>query len=221
MVSTGFAGFLLASTLAAINAFYALRGSVIVVQPPQQALLYRDGDGDNAVLTIAMRLAMINAADGQHGDVLMKASISPIDKGPNFGFAGTVQPVFTDNPLAEKKCDIGVRCIKLRGLLAIERDDEIVDVPGGAVKAPYLAYPISDSNCEGPAAQCAKFGDFEKSVATLANKPSKFTVNVKYYRDGVRRITCSGRAVDMAYLRKVGWMTIRCKQVDISRSSIF
>lgn len=216
LVSTGSAGFLLAVTLATINAFYALRGSVIVVQPPQQVLLYRDGEGEHAILTIAMRLAMINAADAQHGDILMRAAIAPSENGPSFQFSGVVQPVFTDNPAAEKKCDIGVRCTKLRGLLTIERDDEIVDIPGGSVRSPYLAYPVSGSNCEGSAQQCAKFGNFEQSIAALDNKSSKFTVLVKYYRDGNRKITCEGRAIDLAYLRKTGWMTISCRQTDIT-----
>ena len=93
-ITIGAAGFFLAVMLAAINAIAALRGSTIVVQPPEQVLLYRDGEGENAVLTMAVRLAMINAADSQQGDVLMEAAMTPITGGPSFKFTGIVKPVF-------------------------------------------------------------------------------------------------------------------------------
>ncbi len=216
-ITIGAAGFFLAVMLAAINAFAALRGSVIVVQPPEQIILYRDGEGDKAVLTIAMRLAMINTADSQHGDVVMGAAISPIAGGPAFKFAGTtVKPVFTNDPSAASKCDIGVRCVALPGLLAIEQGDEIIDIPGGAVRAPYLAYPVTDWNCEGNDKACTQFGTFDQAVQLIAKGPSRFVVSVDYYSDGKRRIVCEGRAVDLAYLRKTGWMTVSCKKADVA-----
>lgn len=220
-ITVGAAGFFLAVMLAVINAFYSLRGPVIVLQPPEQIVLYRDGDGDGAVLTFAMRLAMINATDSQHGDVLMGASISPVKDGPKFEFASTVQPVFTSNPKAGEECEIGTRCIVLNGLLAIERGDEIIDIPGGAVKAPYLAYPIASWNCEGEAKQCDAFSDFDSAVDMIAKGPSHFTVNVRYYSDGERNVTCQGRAVDAAYIRTRGWMTISCKEAKVEGEPFF
>jgi len=219
-ITIGAAGFFLAVMLAAINAFAALRGSVIVVQPPEQAILYRDGVGDKAVLTMAMRLATINAADSQHGDVLMGASIAPIAGGPSFKFAGTVKPVFTNDPDAASKCDIGARCITLPGLLAIEQGDEIIDIPGGAVRSPYLTYPITDWNCDGNDKACAQFGTFDEAVTAIAKGPSRFAVSVNFYSDGKRRITCEGRKIDLAYLRKTGWMTVSCKKTDVSGAPI-
>lgn len=219
-ITIGAAGFFLSVTLAAINGVAVLRGSVIVVQPPEQVILYRDGEGDKAVLTMAMRLAMINAADGQHGDVLMNAAIRPVAGGPTFKFAGTVKPVFTNDPDAASKCDIGARCVTLPGLLAIEQGDEIIDIPGGAVRSPYLAYPVTDWNCEGSDKVCAQFGTFDQAVTALAKGRSRFTVSVKYYSDGKRRITCEGRTVDLAYLRKTGWMTVSCTKGTVSGAPI-
>lgn len=219
-ITIGAAGFFLAVMLAAINAFAALRGPVVIVQPAEQVILYRDGDGDKAVLTLAMRLAMINTADSQHGDVLMGAMITPVADGPGFKFAGTVKPVFTNDPEAASKCDIGARCIALPGLLAIEQGDEIIDVPGGAVRAPYLAYPITDWNCEGNDKVCAQFGTFDQAVQVIAQAPSRFVVSVTYYGDGKRRLTCEGRKVDLAYLRKTGWMTVSCKKAEVSGAPI-
>lgn len=220
-ITIGAAGFFLAVMLAFINAFYSLRGPVIVVQPPEQIVLYRDGDGEEAVLTLAMRLAMINATDSQHGDVLMDASISPVKNGPAFAFASTVLPVFTSDPKAGEDCEIGTRCISHNGLLAIERGDEIIDIPGAAVKAPYLAYPIASWNCEGDAKQCEAFADFDSAVDLIAKGPSHFTVKVRYYSDGERNVTCQGRAVDAAYIRSRGWMTISCKQASVEGAPYF
>lgn len=220
-ITIGAAGFFLAVMLAAINAIAALRGATIVVLPPEQVLLYRDGEGKNAVLTVAMRLAMINAADSQHGDVLMEASIAPLGRGPGFRFASAVKPVFTSDPQAASKCDIGARCIALPGLVAIEQGDEIIDVPGGSVRSPYLAYPITDWNCEGEQKTCAKFADFDQAVTVLAGGASRFTVSVKYFSDGNRRITCDGRSIDAAYIRKTGWMTVRCQTTNVSGAPWF
>ena len=214
-ISAGGAAFFLSAVLASINAIYALRGSVLVVQPPEQVILYRDGTGDGAVLTMAVRMAMINAAGPQQGDVLMKASITPVQGGPKFKFSSTVKPVFTDDPKAASNCVVGARCITLPGLLAIEQSDDIVDIPGGTVRAPYLAYPITDWNCEGNAKACGAFVNFSQATAAIAQGDGEFRIAVKFFGDGSRGIMCKGRRVDLNYLRKTGWMTIACKQTDV------
>ena len=62
--SLSLAAFVMSLTIAAINAAYALRGAEIAVDPPAQLILYRDGSGEQSVLTAAVRLSMINVADG-------------------------------------------------------------------------------------------------------------------------------------------------------------
>lgn len=212
-VTLGAAGFFLAVTLAVINAFYATRGSVIVVQPPEQLILFRDGEGDKAVLTFAMRLAIINAADAGHGDVLMDARLSPVAGGPQFRYSGTMKPVFTDNADAGK-CDVGARCIAQPGFLAIEQTDEIIDIPGGTVRGTYLYYPVAEWNCAATKAKltmtCPQFANFERTMTTLAQKPLSVTVDIELFQDGSRRITCTARAIDVAYLRTKGWTTMSC-----------
>ena len=147
--------------------------------------------------------------------------MTPIEGGPGFKFAGTVRTVFTNDPEAASKCDIGARCIALPGMLAIEQGDEIIDIPGGAVRSPYLSYPVTDWNCDGDAKTCAQFGTFDQAIAAIAKAPSRFAVTVDYYRDGHRRLTCDGRQIDLAYLRKTGWMTVSCKQADVTGAPIF
>lgn len=215
-LSVDLATFVLALALALANAFYAFRGPVMVVQPPQQVVLYRDGEGENAVLTVAMRLAMINATDASNGDVVMQARVTPATGSPSFGFAATVKPVFTNDKDAASKCDIGARCVALEGLLAIEREDEILDIPGGSVRSAYLAYPIVDWNCEGAKGDCAQFVDFNSAVEKLARTSSEFTVKVSFYGDGERTLTCKGRGIDAAYLESRGWMTVSCDSAAVT-----
>ena len=223
-ITIGAAGFFLAVSLAVINAVSATRGSVIVVQPPQQVTLYRDGEGDKAVLTIAVRLAMINAADASNGDVLMDARLSPISGGPVFGYGGTVKPVFTDKPDVDK-CDVGARCVALNGLLAIEQTDEIIDVPGGTVRGPYLYYPVAGWNCVDAkvksSANCGQFGNFDAAVNALAAKPLSIRIDIDLFQDGKRQIYCTAPAINAAYLKTTGWTTLSCDSAKVSGAPWF
>jgi hypothetical protein len=223
-ITIGAAGFFLAVSLAAINAISATRGSVIVVQPPQQVTLYRDGEGNKAVLTLAVRLAMINSADASNGDVLMDAHLSPIPDGPVFGYGGTVKPVFTDNPDVDK-CDVGARCVALKGLLAIEQTDEIIDIPGGTVRGPYLYYPIAGWNCieakAKPPAMCAQFADFDTTVNTLSAKPLSVRIDIDLFQDGSRQIYCKAPAINAAYLKEKGWTTMSCESAKVTGAPWF
>lgn len=223
-ITIGAAGFFLAVSLAAINAVSATRGSVIVVQPPQQVTLYRDGEGDKAVLTLAVRVAMINAADTSNGDVLMDARLSPVVGGPVFGYAGTMKPVFTDNADADK-CDVGARCVAMKGFLAIEQTDEIVDVPGGSVRGPYFYYPIAEWNCveakgKSPTS-CKQFADFDTAVNALAAKPLSLRIDIDLFQDGSRQIYCTATALNAVYLKDKGWTTMSCESAKVTGAPWF
>lgn len=223
-ITIGAAGFFLAVSLAAINAVSATRGAVIVVQPPSQLFMYRDGQGDKAVLTLAMRLAMINAADSSNGDVLMAARVMPVSGGPVFTYAGTMKPVFTEKPDIDK-CDVGARCIAAQGLLAIEQTDEIVDIPGGSVRGPYLYYPIAEWNCEmpkrKPSVACGQFANFDTTVNTLAAKPMTVRVDIDLFQDGSRQIICKTTAINVVYLRSRGWTALNCENPKVTGAPWF
>ena len=222
-ITIGSAGFFLAVSLAAINAFSATRGPVIVVQPPQQVTLYRDGEGDKAVLTLAVRVAMINAADSSNGDVLMHAHVTPLADGPAFAYAGTVKPVFTDKPDVDK-CDVGARCVAMKGFLAIEQIDEIIDVPGSTVRGPYLFYPVTEWNCveaKNKPASCGKFTNFDVTLNALSAKPLSLKIDIDLFRDGSRQIYCTAPAINAAYLRKMGWTTMSCDTAKVTGAPWF
>lgn len=212
-LTLGTAGFTLSVTLALINAYYAARGSEIILQPAEQVILYRDGEGERAVLTLAMRLAMINAADSAHGDVLMKASVRAGGRRASFGYSSEIKPVFSSTEAKPEDCPFGSRCVALPGLVAIEQGDQILDIPGGAVRSHYLAFPLIDWNCEGR--DCASFTDFTSAARTLAGRPLDATVEVSFFSDGNRRMRCLAKPIDLAYLTKNGWMSMRCGMATV------
>lgn len=209
------AGFTLSVTLALINLFYAVRGSDIAVQPPAQLILYRDGDGAKGVLTLAVRLAMVNA-DASHGDVLMKAALSPAPGAPRFDFLSTVKPVFTSAPDAASRCDIAARCVAHPGLLMIEQEDQILDIPGGAVRGSYLTFPIVGWNCTAKAATaCARYANFDAAADGLAGRPLDVTIRLDFFSDGHRDLRCVTKPLDAAYLAQKGWSTLRCREASV------
>ena len=207
-------GFLLSAVLALINVFYAIQGSTIVVQPTEQVILYRDGNGDKAVLSMAVRLAMINTTTAA-GDVLMKARLTALKGGPSFAYAATVKPVFTRDTAAAVQCELGARCIVLPGLIAIEHSDEIIDLPGGAVRSVYFTHPMAEWNCEGGDRACAAFTNFPAAVRALAGKPLAVNVHIEFYSDGHRDLTCTTNAVNAKYLVEKGWITLSCQTASV------
>ena len=114
--SLALSAFIMSVTITLINAFYSVRGSEIVLLEPEQVILYRDGEGDQAVLAFAMQLPMINAAGGQHGDVMLKADLQPGSDSPRFRYQAVVTPVFTNIPNAADRCDLGIGKVVFLGV---------------------------------------------------------------------------------------------------------
>lgn len=210
------AGFIMSVTLAIINAYYAFRGSVMIVQPSKQVILYRDGEGERAVLTLAVRSEMMNAADGAHGDVLMAATIQLGRSTPQFAYSGEIKPVFTSGASSQEGCALDTRCVSLPGLRTIEQEERILSIPGGQVLGATLVYPIAEWNCTGSAPDCSRYRDFSTAVAALGNKPLEVTVRLKFHGDGTRTLRCQGNPVDAGYLKGNGWMTMSCKTASVS-----
>lgn len=214
--SLGLSAFIMSVTITLINAFYSLRGPEIVVEEPDQVLLYRDGEGADAVLTVAMRVATINTAGGQHGDVMLEAEVEPRAGGPSFRYQALAQPVFTDAPDAASRCDVTTRCIGLPGLLVMEKSDQIVDLPGGAAQARYLSFPAAEWNCEGTKRACASYGNFNGALRQLEARPLDVRVRLHLHGDGDRTIICGGQKINANYLRQVGWLSLSCERRGVT-----
>ena len=207
--SLSLAAFVMSLSITLINVYYSLRGAELDVDPPAQLILYRDGTGEASVLTAAARLEMINVSDG-YGDVLKDATVS-LDGGRSaFGFQGTIRTVLANNADQSPDCELGLRCMALPGLFIIERSDEILETPSGAARAFNLSFPLVTWNCGPGGKQCERFGSFSQSVAALPAKGLTATLRLRFHSDGERTLRCKTGAVDLAYLQKVGWISLPC-----------
>ena len=209
--SLSLAAFLMSLSITLINIYYAMRGAEIAVDPPAQLILYRDGAGDASVLTVAVRIDMINVADG-YGDVLKTASLSLDGGRAAFGYEGTIRTVFAGADQKTPDCELGLRCLQLPGLYVIERTDEILDMPSGAARAFTLSFPVVSWNCAGSGRNgCSRFASFPKTIATLSEKGLSATIKLGFHSDGERKLTCGTGTLDRNYLRKVGWISLPCE----------
>ena len=212
--SLSLAAFVMSLSITVINVYYAMRGSELAVDPPAQLILYRDGTGDASVLTAAVRFDLINVSDG-YGDVLKQAAISFDGGRSGFEYQGTVRTVLAGNAAETGgDCELGLRCLQLPGLYVVERSDEILETPGGAARAFNLSFPLVSWNCAGGDQACGRFGTFAQSVGTLSAGGLTATVRLRFHSDGERRLKCTTGAANLDYLRKVGWISLACREAQ-------
>ena len=210
--SLSLAAFVMSLSITLINVYYSMRGSEISVDPPAQLILYRDGEGDASVLTAAVRFDMINVSDG-YGDVLKQAVISFDGNRSDFDYQGTVRTVLASNAAATgADCDLGLRCLQLPGLYVVERSDEILETPAGSARAFNLSFPLVSWNCAGDDRACGRFGTFTQSTGALPARGLAATVRLRFHSDGERRLRCTTAAANLDYLRKVGWLSLACRE---------
>jgi hypothetical protein len=205
---------LLSLTLAIISAVDAIRGSVVVTPPPERVLLFRDGGGKGAVLWLAVKQSFINVAGPDHGDLVRSAVlhlVQPGGKTSDFTYASLLEPVMSsDSKAAESRCDLDARCVPLDGLLVVDRSDRLLDLAGGAARSEYLGFTLVRGDCVGGTVGCAAFADFASAARAVGGRPLDLVLEVRFQRDGKRRLTCRTRPVDAAYLEKVGWTSLAC-----------
>lgn len=207
--SLSLAAFVMSLSITLLNVYYSMRGSEIAVEQPTQLILFKDGEGEASVLTAAIRLELMNTSDS-YGDVLRKASLS-LDNGKTaFESQATIRPVLTDEKGTVPECELGVRCISLPGLYLIEKTDEILETPAASARVFTLGFPIVGWNCTGALNACEASKDFNAAVATLEQSSLRARLSLRFHSDGERTIRCDVAKPDLAYLRKVGWMSVHC-----------
>lgn len=210
--SLSLAAFIMSLTIALINAFYALRGSVIAVSAPQQVVLYRDGEGEASVLVLAMRSDLVNLSDG-YGDVLKSAELVVGSAGLRLKSAGVLETAFTGGSTARgRECELGARCTALPGLLVVERTDSIIDMPGAEARALTLAFPLVSWNCSGTGGACKQLSSFENGLQSLGSKGLTLKLELKFHGDGERTVRCTTGQLNRGYLRQIGWVSLACAE---------
>jgi len=216
------AAFVLSLTVSVISAWYAIRGSEVVLLAPDRVIIYRDEINGDAAARVAVPMSLINTASADHGDVVVQVDGSfPADtKGglASFEFGSTVQPVFTEfADKAAQGCEIGARCIALPRLLIVDRDARLIDVPGGAARSQYVAFTLSQWNCTGAKAICDRFSSFEQVAEQISGRELDITLTIQLYSDGKKQARCkTRRAIDREYLVQTGWLSLTCQSLKVS-----
>lgn len=217
-----FGALILSLVVALINVYYAVRGPEVVIQPAHQVILYRDGEGDAAILSIAVPVMMINAASADHGDVMVEATLKLGPDGDSYPYQTLVLPIFTqDAPAAREKCEVGTRCIVFGDLVLVERTGEIIDVPGGSAKSRFLSFHLTPPACDGPRPVCDRYPDFRAAVTRLKGKPLTLVVQLDFHSDGKRVLTCKIPRLDLSYLLREGWTALACKGGTVTGDRFF
>lgn len=220
-INISVSAFVMSLTMTGISAYYALRGSDLVVIAPKQVILFRDGEGAGSVLSIATRFDVINAS-ADYGDVLLDASVRIGKDGPSFAYSAPVKATFTSRAAeAANGCAIDSRCIPLTGLLVVEQPDEMIDLAGGAARTLTLSFPAAGWNCSSSPNKCAGYETFDKALATMGDRPIDLDFTIKFNSDGTRRILCGASSPDKSYLGQAGWISLPCKSRKVDGGPLF
>lgn len=208
---------LLSVVISLINAYYVIRHSEIVVQPPEQILFYRDGD----VVVAAVQLSMMNVAGQDHGDMLKSANIE-MTGASRFRFESAVEPIITQE--AETvECELQLRCIRFDNMIVLQKWNQVFDLPGGAANARYLSFPLSAVNCEGLEDLCLRYSNPDPLGSVLPSSGETLKIRLSFSEDGEREISCEIDSLEQGardYFERQGWVTTQCSRSDVSGAPI-
>lgn len=217
--SVGAAAFLLGLSLAGVNVVQAIRGpDIVVAVQPESIYLYRDAGPHLQTLSMAVRVPLVNRASADYGDVVrtVHATLSPLSRrdGPRFPYQSLAEPTFprADQVQSAVGCDIRTRCVVNRGIVVLERERQLVDLPGGAARDQYFGFNLDRAYCESTAAACAPFGDFDSAVRALATAPMRVSIAVTFTSARRREAQCAIQLTPARadYLRDRGWVAVPC-----------
>ena len=227
------AAFLLSLSIFLLGTFQSIRGSEIVLLPPQTVLLYRDAPTPASdVLMLAVETGMINTARADYGDVAVQ-SYAEVAGTPaslaRFPHDASVQPVHLPveaDRLAD--CPVDARCVPATGLappkpgrmglMVIERRPELLSVPGGSSHSAWLGF--SFAHCRGQAEACDRFASFADALEQLRRAPElSFSVTLDFHSDGRKTFRCAfehdsaaSRREFLDFLEERGWATLTCRR---------
>lgn len=218
-VTIGGAAFVLSLSIAGGSFIQFILGPEIDVLPPEQILFYRGGLPNRAVLYAAIRLPMVNKASA-YNDVLVDATIQPIAGHPQLPFDSLVGPVFNDEEdpgLSKAHCAAGRRCHHFPKMAISELSDEVVVIAGGGAHANYYSFRLF---CRGAEKGCSDYSSFDRALDALQARSRNVTINLTFYSDGIRTVTCPIGLFSAKHMRKVGWQSLPCEKPTVSAAPI-
>ena len=210
-----------------INGLVYLRGSEMVLLPPDSWVMYRDTGPYGSDLYLSVPVQVMNAAGTDYGDVVVRAEAQVFSgrKAPGvFPISGLIEPVASVDPATAVDCPQGARCIINTGFYVIERPAKLLDVPGGGSRSEYLNFQLSIANCLGSKAYCDQFQTFETALKALRTEPLPvIRIVVRFQFDGDHTIECRltpngrerGQVFD--YLHAKGWAMQPCIPLKVER----
>ncbi|WP_332678480.1 hypothetical protein [Brevundimonas sp.] len=227
------AAFLLSLSIFLLGTFQSIRGSEIVLLPPQYVYLYRDAPTPSTdVLMLAVETGMINTARADYGDVAIQAyaEIAGTQAAvARFPYDGSLDPVTLPVGLDRTAdCPIDARCVPATGLgppkpgrmglMVIERRPELLTVPGGSSNSVWLGF--SFANCRGQSTTCDRYSSFKDALKQLRRAPDlSFRVTLDFHSDGRKTILCAfdregatSRREFLDFLEERGWATLTCRR---------
>lgn len=208
------AALILSLTTAGAQLYLAMRGPVIDALPIDRVMLYQDANKYGAVLVLAARTTLINTASPDYGDIVEKAemTVRPQTGGPvTFPFDTVIKAHLVDNSAqAAAKCEVDARCIPLEGLVIDDRNERLVDLPGGKARMDFLTFAMKSRPCKGAAADCARFKDFDSAVNTLNGQPLSLSLSLKFHSAKAATLACKTRPVSGDTLRTTRWLSFSC-----------
>ena len=61
---------------------------------------------------------------------------------------------------------------------------------------------------------CASMGSFADALRRIGGRDLTARVRLRFHSDGERTLTCRMARPDVAYLAKVGWVSVPCKDAS-------
>lgn len=213
------AAFLLSLVVAIVSFGNVIVGPQIDVLPPESVFLYREGNGNSSVVSIAIRLRMINRA-ASYNDVVIASSLFLSGESVRFDNSSRVSLIFTENRDSRSVCAPGARCIARRGMAITELQDDMVVIPAGGASGHFFSYRLV---CGG-GRDCQRYRDVGTTLRTLRNKELDLIILIQLNQDGARIVRCRAGPIDAKDFPSRGWQGLRCNRSTVSgahRYSLF
>jgi hypothetical protein len=91
-----------------------------------------------------------------------------------------------------------------------EQNDAILETPAANARVFTVAFPLVSWNCEGQSARCARYNTFSSSLNLIGSNGLTASLTLRFHSDGEKRVKCKVDSLDVAYLKKVGWVSVQC-----------